>query len=127
MTVRRWPPPVPRIVAMAALVAGLAGFSFFHNRLVKSTPADQSTVTTAPKEIRLWFAEAPEPALSRVALMTADSTPVTTGKVRKTDDPLSIAVDVTGAMPAGRYLVRWRTSGADGHVIQGTFRFSVGK
>lgn len=123
MTVR----PLLRTVAAAAMVAGLAGFATFHNRLVKSTPADKSTVSTAPKEIRLWFAEKPEPALSRITLMTADSTPVATGKVRKTDDPLSIAVDVTGPMPAGPYLVRWRTSGTDGHVIQGTVRFSVGK
>ena len=123
MTVR----PLLHTVAATAMVAGLVGFSTFHNRLVKSTPADKATVSTTPKEIRLWFAEKPEPALSRITLMTADSTPVATSKVRKTDDPLSIAADVTGPLPAGPYLVRWRTSGTDGHVIQGTFRFSVGE
>lgn len=127
MTVRRPVPRLLRTAAIGALVTGLAGFSVFHNRLLKSAPADKSTVAAAPKEIRLWFAETPEPALSRITLMTGDSTPVATSKVRKTDDPLSIAIDVTGPMPAGPYLVRWRTSGEDGHVIQGTFGFTVGK
>lgn len=126
MTVRRPALRLLRIAAIGALVTGLAGFSFFHNRLVKSAPADKSTVA-APKEIRLWFAETPEPALSRITLLTADSTPVATGKVRKTDDPLSIAIDVAGPIPAGPYLVRWRTSGKDGHVIQGIFGFTVRK
>jgi hypothetical protein len=113
-----------RLAALAALVAGSAGFGLFHNKLVKSTPAKDATVT-APKEIRLWFAEKAEPGLSSITVVGADSSKVATGKVKATDDPLSIAVDVTGPIKAGSYVVRWRTSGADGHVIRGSFPFKV--
>jgi len=115
-----------RTVLLAGVVVTLSGFGWFHNSLKKSLPADKSTVT-APKEIRLWFAEKPEPNLSSITLLTADSTAVATSKVRKTDDPLSIAVDVTGAMAPGGYIVRWRTAGDDGHVIRGSYRFTVGR
>lgn len=116
-----------QVLVLAALVAGLTGFGSFHNRLVKSSPADKATVSPAPKEIRLWFAEKPEPALTSITLVAADSSTVATSKVRKTDDPLSVAVDVTGAMKPGGYTVRWRTSGDDGHVIRGSYRFTVGR
>ena len=33
----------------------------WHNHLSKSVPAADATVTEAPKEIRLWFAEKVEP------------------------------------------------------------------
>jgi hypothetical protein len=113
-----------RIAAAALVIAGAAGFARFHNKLVKSVPA-KDAVVAAPKEVRLWFAEKPEPALSSITVVGADSAKVATGKARATDDPLSIAVDVTGAMRPGAYSVRWRTSGKDGHVIRGSFPFSV--
>ena len=113
-----------RAAALTALVAGTAGFGFFHNKLVKSTPA-KDAVVAAPKEIRLWFAEKAEPGLSSITVIGTDSSKVATGKVKATDDPLSIAVDVTGPMKPGGYVVRWRTSGTDGHVIRGSFPFAV--
>lgn len=113
-----------RLAAVTLLVAGTAGFGFFHNKLVKSTPA-KDAVVAAPKEIRLWFAEKAEAGLSSITVAGTDSSKVATGKVKATDDPLSIAVDVTGAMKPGGYVVRWRTAGADGHVIRGSFPFTV--
>jgi len=29
-------------------------------------------------------------------------------------------------LPAGKYTVTWKTAGADGHVIKGSFGFTVG-
>ena len=116
--------PTLRPAALALLVAATAGFGVFHNKLVKSTPA-KDAVVAAPKEIRLWFAEKAEPGLSSITVIGTDSSKVATGKVKATDDPLSIAVDVTGPMKPGGYVVRWRTSGTDGHVIRGSYPFTV--
>lgn len=117
-------PSPARLAGLALLVAGTAAFGLFHNRLVKSAPA-KDAVVAAPKEIRLWFAEKAPPALSSVTLLGADSAKVATSRVRATDDPKSVAVDVTGPMPPGRYDVQWRTSGDDGHVIRGSYPFTV--
>lgn len=95
-----------------------------HNRLTKSLPAADSTVT-APAEIQLWFSERPVPRLSAIVLQAADSSRIALGAVRATDDPLSIVATVEAPLSPGQYAVTWRTSSADGHVVRGRYLFSV--
>ena len=47
-----------------------------HTHLVKAEPAVDGTITEAPKQVRLWFNERPEVALSSAALLSSDSAPV---------------------------------------------------
>jgi hypothetical protein len=97
-----------------------------HNRLVKAEPGVDSTVAKSPTEIRLWFKEPPEIPVSSIKLADAAAKPFATGEVKATDDKLSIAAPVTAPLPAGRYTVTWKTAGTDGHVIRGSFGFTVG-
>ncbi len=96
-----------------------------HNHLEKSTPAADELVAQSPKEIRLWFAEKVDPKFSSITLMRADSSKVEIGKTHGTDDPKSIAAAVPAALISGKYLIRWRSAGDDGHAVRGTFAFSV--
>lgn len=116
-----------RRTAMAAAVAALAfgtAAAPLHNRLKKSTPKADQVLMEAPAAIRLWFEEKPELAFSRIALVgPAGAKPL--GKVRSTDDPLSVAADLKASLPAGAYTVEWRTAGKDGHVIKGSFQFTL--
>jgi methionine-rich copper-binding protein CopC len=116
--------PLLRAIGLAGALATAA---FFHNKLEKSAPAADEKLAAAPKEIRLWFQEKPEAALTTIAVVGSDSTKVATGKVHTTDDPLSVAAAVTGPMAPGGYFVRWKTSGKDGHVIKGSYSFRIGK
>lgn len=95
-----------------------------HNRLAKSVPAAEAEVES-PSEIRLWFTEKVDSKFSSITVAKSDSTKVDASKARGTDDPKSIAVDLTGTLSAGRYQVTWRTAGDDGHAVRGTFKFSV--
>lgn len=114
-----------RGIALTALVVLGPGFTTMHNRLLRSLPARDAAVS-APTVIQLWFAERPEPGLSSITVVGADSSRIATGKVRAVaGDPLAIEAEVTGAMKPGSYQVRWRASGADGHVIRGTVPFRV--
>jgi hypothetical protein len=97
-----------------------------HNRLVRSEPGTDSMVAKSPAQIRLWFKEPPELAVSSIKLADATLKPVATGEVKATDDKTSVASAVTGTLPAGRYTVTWKTAGIDGHVIKGSFGFTVG-
>ena len=45
-----------------------------HNQLVKSEPAGGATLRVSPTEVKLWFKERPEVALTSVTLMRADTT-----------------------------------------------------
>lgn len=97
-----------------------------HNRLVKAEPGVDSTVAKSPAQIRLWFKEPPELAVSSIKLADAVAKPVATGPVKATDDKLSVAVPVSAPLAPGRYTVTWKTAGTDGHLIKGSFGFTVG-
>ena len=94
-----------------------------HTHLVKAEPGVDSTVTVAPKEIRLWFNEEPEVALSAATLLKADNSPVATVKMAATDDSLSVAGTIPVALAAGSYQVLWRTGSKDGHAVRGKYSF----
>jgi hypothetical protein len=118
-----------KAVVLAALVGAAVGAPAAggrHNRLVKAEPGVDSTVTKSPGQVRLWFKEPPELAVSSIKLSDAAATLVPTGEVRATDDKASIAVAVTAPLRAGKYTVTWKTAGTDGHVIRGSFGFTVG-
>jgi hypothetical protein len=95
-----------------------------HTHLVKAEPGVDSTVTVAPKQIRLWFNEAPEAALSAATLLKSDNSPVATVKMAATDDPLSVAGPVPVALEPGSYQVLWRTGSKDGHAVRGKYSFT---
>ncbi|MFL5608918.1 MAG: copper resistance CopC/CopD family protein [Gemmatimonadaceae bacterium] len=97
-----------------------------HAHLERSEPAADARLSVSPTAIRLWFSEAPELALSTVALLDSVGSPVTLGPVeRGADGPRSVRVSVRGALAAGLYRVRWRVAAADGHPSSGAFVFRV--
>jgi methionine-rich copper-binding protein CopC len=95
-----------------------------HTHLVKAEPGVDSNVTVAPTQIRLWFNEAPEVALSAATLLKSDNSPVATVKMAATDDTLSVAGAVPVALEPGSYQVLWRTGSKDGHAVRGKYKFS---
>ncbi len=97
----------------------------WHNELTKSTPAADAALAESPTSIRLWFAEKVEPKFSSITLMKPDSTKIEISKPKATDDPKSIVSDIPARLPAGGYVIRWRTAGSDGHAVRGSFKFSV--
>lgn len=111
------------VMALATLPA--TATALFHTRLEKSEPGKDAALAAAPTEIRLWFNERVEPRLSTMMVVKADSTRVSLGPVKATDDPMSITAPVSGPMGPGAYQVRWRTSGKDGHAVRGSFNFSI--
>lgn len=107
-------------VAAGSLVGARAAM---HTHLVKAEPGIDSTVTVAPKQVRLWFSEAPEAALSGATIVKADNSPVATIKLAATDDPVSVAGTIPVALEPGSYNVLWRTGSKDGHAVRGKYSF----
>ena len=97
-----------------------------HTHLEKSEPGKDSTVTAAPKELKLFFSEAVKPSIARVRLLASDSSVVTLGVLKAGDGkPAPIVAPVTGAIKPGKYRVMWRVTGDDGHPISGNYVFTV--
>jgi methionine-rich copper-binding protein CopC len=115
-----------KTAACAALIIGLAGAGVAerHMRMTKSKPEADTVVPTSPAVIQAWFNQAPELALSRLAVEGPDGS-VELGDVRAGEE-FSLISDVPASLRPGSYTVRWRTAGDDGHVVRGDFSFTVG-
>lgn len=116
------------LAAMAAIaVAGSSGTAaaMRHNKLVRAVPGVDSTVKAPPREIRLWFKEPADVAVSSIKLADAVGKDVTLGPVKATTEAVSIVAEVPGALAGGAYTVTWKTASKDGHIIRGSYRFTV--
>ncbi len=112
-------------IALALIVAGVASA---HADLVKSDPAANSTLDTAPSKVTIDFNEAVEPAFSKITVLFEDGSSVDGGDSAVTPgNPSQLSVSLTDSR-AGTYIVSWRVlSATDGHITSGAFVFSVGK
>ncbi|HWL40817.1 MAG TPA: copper resistance protein CopC [Gemmatimonadaceae bacterium] len=107
----------------APAVAGGAAKAL-HATLLRSTPAADARLTTAPRSIRLVFSEPIVAELSRIVL---------TGPEGRAEN-IPVVLDAAGAntlvgslpaLPNGQHLVAWRIVSADGHPVSGRFSFSL--
>lgn len=96
----------------------------FHARLEASTPAADDTLETALDSVRLQFSAGVSADLSRLVLRgpLGDSTvlaPAQGAEGRR------IIVATLPPLRAGAHVLHWRTTSADGHVLQGEIPFFV--
>jgi methionine-rich copper-binding protein CopC len=97
-----------------------------HGHLVKAAPAVDGHIASIPTLLRLSFSEAPTPAVSRITLFDAAMQPVSLGAIAADPkDGKTLSVAITGKMAPGRYTVRWKIAGDDGHPVNGTYAFTV--
>lgn len=112
---------------VAVLVLASTAVLSAHLKVDKTLPPTGATVTTAPTQIQVWFSQAPTVAVSGLSL-EGPSGKVELGKVTagmaKGEPDNSLVASVVGMVAPGKYTVTWKTSGADGHMLTGTFEFT---
>lgn len=115
----------PKLFCTLSLIALLAApLTAVHTHLVKADPGVDSTVIEMPKQVRLWFNEAPEVALSSATLLKSDTTPVARITLAATDDTLSVAGTIPVTLAPGQYYILWKTGSKDGHAVRGRYQFT---
>ena len=113
------------VAAVAALATPRPADSTMHLRLTGSLPAKDSVLAKAPTQICLWYSQTPQLRLSSVTLTGPNGT-VKLGKLTmEARDSAPIVAQIEGPMPAGKYVIAWRTASSDGHPIRGTIPFAV--
>ena len=105
------------------LACAFAALALAHNKLMKSEPAAGAVLKTPPARVEIWFAEKPDPAVSKRAV-EGPSGAVEMG-LPHANGGTSIAADFKGKVTDGQYVVNWQTAGDDGHVSKGDFKFTV--
>ena len=94
-----------------------------HSPLISSSPADGDVLAAVPQAIEIKFRGTAR--LVRLALTGAQS-----GEVTLSEEHLMVEKHRhTVALPAiaaDQYEVRWRALSEDGHLVKGSFSFTVG-
>lgn len=93
-----------------------------HARLMRSSPGAGEHLGHSPTQLRLWFSETPQLALTRVTLLAPDSSVVAVGPLAASGD-MSVTLAIGKSLSPGTYVVVWRVAAADGHPSNGRFRF----
>ena len=109
-----------------AAILAFPGTARAHAHLRKSEPSANARVMSTPRYLRFWFSEAPELSLTTVTLLDSAGKGISlSAPERDPDGAMAVRVAITGAVMPGRYTVRWRTAGSDGHPSSGAFTFVV--
>lgn len=110
-------------IAFAALLLAFPTAAFAHGGLKSSAPARDELVTKALREVRLEFSEKPELAFTTVRIIGSAGGAVDLGQQTLTGNTLVVPLGTI--LSPGRYTVKWKTAGRDGHPVSGDFSFSV--
>ncbi|MEV6350119.1 copper resistance CopC family protein [Actinoplanes sp. NPDC051851] len=112
------------LVTAAVLLPG-AGPVWAHNVLAEAVPAQDAVLASAPGEVRLRFLETLNPQFTTIAVSDAAKKRVATSE--PVVDGATGSVTFTSPVGDGVYTVAYRVVSKDGHVVQGSYRFTVGE
>ncbi|MFI7211630.1 copper resistance protein CopC [Micromonospora maritima] len=117
----------PVTAALAALLTALllvpAAPAAAHNSLQSATPAQDARMSTAPTSVTLRFLQRLDPQFTTIVLSDAARRKVPTGAPAVDGTAGSVTVDEP--LANGTYTVAYRVVSADGHPVQGSYRFTV--
>lgn len=114
--------PVPTDPGVARALAAPA----VHTELRESRPAADAEVDEPVRELLLVYTTRVELPLSQVTVSGPDGMPVPAGELHHPEgagDRLRLAFD--RPLGPGVHSVQWRVGAPDGHIVSGSFRFTV--
>jgi methionine-rich copper-binding protein CopC len=109
-------------VAVLTLLAAVPALA--HTALSSSDPAPGEELQSSPERVVLRFADPVETAFTPVRVFDRQGRRVDADDTRAGPEPETL---VTGLreLPEGVYRVEYRVAAADGHLIEGGYRFTV--
>ena len=120
ITRRRW----SRLVAMSAVLIVSVPYALAHSRPKVMVPAAYSTVAS-PAAISVTFTEALEAKFSSLNVTDEQGKKINTVSSKPApNDPLTLTLALPPLQPGGN-LVQWVSVAADGHRMEGEYKFTV--
>jgi copper resistance protein C len=116
--------PLLYFVALLGVGLGITGLAA-HSRLTKSVPAARAVLETAPKELKLWFNEAVEPAFAKVWIVPAEGPQIPLTSRGDNSDRKLLVVTMPDNVPAGAVVIGYHILSVDGHTIEDKLSFTV--
>jgi copper transport protein len=99
-----------------------------HALLVRSDPAARAILQTPPSSVKMWFSESVNPLTSKAVVVDTTNRQVDNHDNHVSpSDPKEMILTLP-PLPAGTYVVVWRTQSAeDGHIVGGSFFFQIAR
>ncbi len=126
--------PAQRRLLVAVLLAFclaliFPGTSEAHAILLRSDPAKDAVLPVAPDQVRMWFSEDLNPSLTTAVVVNGANKRVDLRDASvSSSDPREMDITLQHNLPPAVYVVVWRTDSADdGHVLVGSFLFTVAR
>lgn len=118
-----------RLRVLLVLILGLAATPdsvHAHIRLESASPGPGDSVIASPDRLRLRFSALIEASYTSLNLIAPNGQLVAIGTIEFTEgSDREFTVLVPPLTMPGTYTVRWRTAGADGHVLNGSYTFAL--
>jgi methionine-rich copper-binding protein CopC len=113
------------VLSLPFLFLSLAGLraAWAHAYPITVIPADGSTVSKSPGQVRIQFTEGVELEFSRIVAKSSTGNVVSQGKVQRIS-PDTLAVDLSPLRP-GSYTIEWQVLSVDTHITEGVLRFTL--
>lgn len=115
-----------RVVLSALLFTGLlatAPAASAHTVLTATDPAADSTVNAGPSRVTATFNEELQPTFAAMTVVGPDGNLWSQGDA--TVDGTTASVGLRPLGPSGSYTVNYRVTSEDGHVVSGSWSFTV--
>jgi hypothetical protein len=100
----------------------LASSANAHTDVVSTSPEDGAVIDVTPAEISITFSEPPISQGAAILLADVSGTELPLGEIQIEGAKVKAAAPAD--LLAGDYVVTWRVSAQDGHVITGEFSFT---
>lgn len=113
-----------KLLLVLGATVSIASATMFHAELTSSRPA-RNFSGPAPNNVSLTFSEPVKLALSRIAILKADSSLVERLVIKEKKDAVTFGGPITKPLAPGKYLVSWGTVSDDGHAVKGFIPFTV--
>ena len=116
-----------RVAAMVLLIVAMAisgtPAAWAHAVRVAADPAPDATVNTGPARVTATFNEQLQTTFAAMTVVGPDGNLWSDGSPQVQGATVSVAVRPLG--PAGSYTVNYRVTSADGHVVSGSWSFTL--
>jgi putative copper export protein/methionine-rich copper-binding protein CopC len=114
------------VAALLVLLLAVPADAVAHVRLESSVPARDEVLTTSPARLQLRFTAQIEQRYTQLVLVGPDQRLVPLGTITfVAGSDREFYAEVPPLAASGAYTVQWRTAGADGHPLAGTFSFTL--
>src|SRR6185436_8342510 len=110
---------LPVLLAAALMSAAPA---FAHGGMIETSIHDNAKLAHAPADFKVTFEH--ESAITSMMLMTADKKPMALGFKPSKALGKEFSIPLPN-LPAGSYVLSWKSMAKDGHAMPGAVRFTV--